>query len=260
MRPINLIPEEERGGARRPMRGGPLAYIVLGSLLAALVAVTVLVVTDNQISDSKEEAVVLKSEIAAAEARVSESAAYTQFHQVTEQRATTIANLANSRFGWEKVMRQLSLIIPSDVSLTNLTGTVKPEVSVNGAASISLREAVPGPALQMTGCAAGQEAVAGFVSSLKEIDGVTRVGMQVSELASGGSGEGGGSVSASGTCGKGTAQFQIVVAFDAAPIPTTGAEGGETEVAAAPTTTATETATSTESSSESESSTESGGE
>lgn len=258
MRPINLIPEEERGGARRPMRGGPLAYIVLGSLLAALVAVTVLVVTDNQISTSKEEAATLQAEISVAEAHAAESAAYTQFHQVTEQRSTTIANLANSRFDWEKVMRQLALVIPSDVSLTNLTGTVKPEVSVSGAASIGLRESVPGPALQMTGCAASQDGVAGFVSSLKEIDGVTRVGMQMSELA-GGSGEGsGGSVSAGGTCGEGTTQFQIVVAFDAAPIPTTGSEGGEAEVAT-PTTTATETASSTESS-ESEGSSESGGE
>jgi Tfp pilus assembly protein PilN len=233
MRPVNLIPVEERRDRRGPMRGGPLAYIVLGALLAALGAVTLLVVTDNQIADSKAEVTTLNSEIAAAEARAAESAAYTQFHQVSAQRAETVANLANSRFDWEKVVRQLALVMPSDVWLTNLTGTVKPGVSVNGGASIALRDSIPGPALQIEGCAVGQEAVANFVSRLKEIDGVTRVGMQSSELPT----DSGGSEDAvsGGDCQTENfiAKFQIVVAFDAAPIPATGAEAGEVEVTAA---------------------------
>jgi Tfp pilus assembly protein PilN len=236
MRPVNLIPEEERRGTRSRMRGGPIAYVVLGALLAALAAVTVLVVTDNQISDHKAEITTLTAEIATAEARAAESAAYTQFHQVSEQRVATITNLANSRFDWEKVLRQLSLVIPGDVWLTNLTGTVKPGVSVNGAASVGLRESVAGPALEMLGCAAGQESVARFVRTLKEIDGVTRVGVQFSELPSGGGGGGeSGSVSASGDCQSRNfvAQFSLVVAFDAAPIPPAGS-ATNVEVTVAP--------------------------
>jgi Tfp pilus assembly protein PilN len=231
MRPVNLIPEEERRGGNRPLRGGPLAYIVLGALLTALAAVTVLVVTDNQISDSKSEITTLNAEIAQAEAVAAESAAYTQFHQVSEQRAATVTNLANSRFDWERVINQLSLVIPGDVWLTNMTGTVKPGVPVNGAASIALRSSVSGPALELEGCAAGQESVARFVAALKEIEGVTRVGMQSSQLPTG-SGGGGDSVSASGSCQTKNfiAQFQIVVAFDAAPIPTTGSGGEAVEV------------------------------
>lgn len=237
MRPVNLIPKEERRGAQAPMRGGPLAYVVLGALLAALAAVTVLVVTDNQISDREAEAATLKTDIAAAEARASEGAAYTQFHQVAEQRSATVANLADSRFDWARVMRQLALIVPDDAWLTNMTATVKPEVSVNGAASIGLRASVPGPALQLEGCALGQESVARFVRSLREIEGVTRVGMQSSALpadneASSGGSEG--SVSASGNCQtrQFIAKFQIVVAFDAAPIPATGGGTGEAAEAA----------------------------
>lgn len=242
MRPVNLIPKEERRGATVPMRGGPLAYILLGSLLAALAAVTVLVVTDNQISDREAEAKTLTAEIASAEARAAEGAAYTQFNQVSEQRATTVANLANSRFDWERVMRQLSLVLPDDVWLTNLTATVKPGVSVNGAANIGLRSSVAGPALQLEGCAAGQESVARLVSSLEEIEGVTRVGMQSSTLPTA-SGEAG-SASAGGSCQTKDfiAQFQIVVAFDAAPIPSTGGEGGETEEVAPEAAATTETA------------------
>ena len=233
MRPVNLIPSEERLGARRPMRGGPLAYIVLGALLAAVGAVTLIVVTDNQISSRKAEAAELRQQTVSAKARADRLAPYTQFHTISNQRTLTVSNLANSRFDWDKVMQQLALVLPHDVWLTNLTGSVRPEVAVDGGESISLRSSVAGPALSLAGCAAGQESVARFVTVLKDIDGVTRVGVQSSQLSGGGSGGGSGSVSASGSCqaGKFLAQFQIVVAFDAAPVP--AAATGATEVAAA---------------------------
>jgi Tfp pilus assembly protein PilN len=230
MRPVNLIPKDERSGVRRAMRSGPLAYIVLGGLLAALAAMTVLVVTDNQIADSKAEITRLNAEIADAQARAAESAAYTQFHLLAEQRATTVTNLADSRFDWERVMRELALILPGDIWLTNLSASVKPGLADSSGSG--LRDGIAGPALQLNGCGVGQESVARFVSSLKEIEGVTRVGVQSSALT--GSDSAGGSSSATANCEGGDfiAQFQLVVAFDAAPIPTTGA-GSETEVVAA---------------------------
>jgi Tfp pilus assembly protein PilN len=206
----------------RPMRSGPLAYIIVGALLAALGAVTLMVVTDNQISNSRAEATELREQTASAEAEATRLAPYIQFHALSSQRILTVSNLANSRFDWQKVMRQLALVLPDDVWITNLTGTVRPDVSVSSGENIALRTSVPGPALSLVGCAPGQEAVARFVTVLKDIDGVTRVGVQSSELPAGGSSGGdSGSASASGNCQirKFIAQFQIVVAFDAAPIP-----------------------------------------
>ncbi len=91
----------------------------------------------------------------------------------------------------------------------------------------TLRGQIAGPALELSGCAAGQTSVAGFVTALEDIDGVTRVGVQSSELADKKSGAG---VSASGEVGSGgggedcrtrdfIAKFEIVVGFDAAPVP-----------------------------------------
>jgi Tfp pilus assembly protein PilN len=216
------------------MRGGPLAYIVLGALLAALAGVTLLVVADNQIASRTAEVAELKEETASAEAQAARLAPYTQFHAVSNQRTLTVSNLADSRFDWEKVMRQLALVLPHDVWLTNLTGSVRPDVPVGGGENIAMRGSIAGPALSLVGCAAGQEAVAGFVTVLKNIDGVTRVGVQSSQLPSdSGSGGESGSVSASGGCQNHNfiAQFQLVIAFDAAPIP--AAATGTTEVAAA---------------------------
>jgi Tfp pilus assembly protein PilN len=229
MRPVNLIPPEERPGERKPMRGGPLAYIVVGALAAAVIGVAVLAVTSNQISDSKAEIAKLESEKSAVEARAKALDAYTQFHSVSEQRIATVTSLADSRFDWQRVMHELALVLPSDVWLSSLTGTASPAVSASGGASISLRASIPGPALEITGCASSQEAVAGFVQALKDMDGVTRVGMQSSSLAGSPEGESASSGSTTtATCGTRSfiAQFQMVVAFDAAPVPpTTEAEG-----------------------------------
>jgi Tfp pilus assembly protein PilN len=221
MRPVNLIPKEDRPGSRRPMRGGPIAYILVGALVAALLGVTALVITDNQISDLNQEIAQVEGEVSATEAKAQALAAYTQFHSVREQRVATITSLADSRFDWERVMRELALILPGDVWLTNLTATANPQVTPDGAVTVALRTSVAGPALALIGCARSQDAVAGFVQALKDIDGVTRVGVEGSSL-------GGASTASSGSAGSATcqthdfiAQFQMVVAFDAAPVAST---------------------------------------
>ena len=149
-----------------------------------------MVVTDNQISDRKAEVARLKQQDAAARARAERLAAYTQFGSVRDQRVATVTSLADSRFDWERVMRELSLILPDDVWLTNLTGKANPAVQIDGEANVALRHSIAGPALELVGCARGQEAVARFVSALKDIDGVTRVGVQSSQLGTQQSGGG----------------------------------------------------------------------
>jgi Tfp pilus assembly protein PilN len=246
MRPVNLIPAEERRGEHAAMRSGPLAYIAVAMLVAALAGVTALVLTGNEIADRKAEVTQLRREDAAARARAQRLAAYTEFKDLHDQRVATVVSLADSRFDWERVMRELSLVLPPDVWLTNLNATAAPGVKLEGGTSggssssaAGLRSAIAGPALEMSGCAAGQDAVAGFVTALKDIDGVTRVGVQSSALPQ----EGGGAAVSTESSGGGggesdcrtrgfIAQFEIVAAFDAAPVPV--GVGGEEEEAAPP--------------------------
>lgn len=224
MRPVNLIPQEERRGQHAALRSGPLLYIAIGALVGALIGVTALVLTGNQISERKAEAAELHREDAATKAQAERLAAYTAFRSLHDQRVATVTSLADSRFDWERVMRELSLVLPSDVWLTNLGASVAPGVSIEGGGSSpasGLRGGAAGPALELDGCAVGQEAVAGFVTALKDIDGVTRVGVQSSGLGEEG---GGGSESDCRTRGF-IVQFAIAAAFDAAPVsPVAGSE------------------------------------
>jgi hypothetical protein len=209
MRPVNLIPTEERPGGRKPLRAGPLAYIVIGALAAAVIAITALVVTNDKASDRKAEVATLEGEKVSVEAKAHALASYSQFASVREQRLATITELADSRFDWERVL------------------AVAPDVSISGGSGIGMRGQIAGPALEMVGCASSQAAVAGFVEALKDIDGVTRVGLPSSTVG----GEGASAETAS-TCG-GTgeiAQFQLVAGFDAAPVPPVETEGVAPEV------------------------------
>jgi len=250
MRPVNLIPPEDRRGEQAPLRTGPLPYVLLAALVALLLGVTAVVVTNNQIAESQNEVAKLEGEDAAASAKAQHLASYTQFRTMSEQRVETVSELADSRFDWERVMRELALVLPHDVWLVGLTATAGPGVSVSGGGGEgNMRAAIAGPALELSGCAKGQKAVAGFVTALKDIDGVTRVGVQSSELpeegkAGEGGSEGGGSDSSGDECRTRPtiAKFEIVVAFDAAPVAET--EGEE----AAPVATGTVETTSSESS------------
>lgn len=229
MRPINLIPPESRRGASAPMRTGPLPYLVVGALVLALAGVALYVLAGNTVNEREVEVSRLQREDARASAKAQRLAAFTQFSQMQQARTETIASLADSRFDWERVMRELALILPEDAWLVNLSASASPAVGgeEGGGGGAGLRASALGPALELNGCAAGQEAVAGFVTALKDIDGVTRVGVESSELgepensASGGSEEG-----ANEDCRTRAfiAQFSIVVAFDAAPVPPSAEE------------------------------------
>lgn len=237
MRPVNLIPPEDRRGDQAPLRTGPLAYIVIGALVAVLVGVAALVLTGNEVSEREAEVTKLKREDAVAAARASRLVAYANFQAASEARVATVQSLANSRFAWERVLRELSLVLPSDVSLSELTAS---SGGGEGGGGNGLSGGLSGPSLVMTGCAAGHDGVAGFITALKDIDGVTRVGLQASEDV-GESGQAGGGSEGECAVGGATTEFSLTVAFDAAPVP---APEGEAAPAGEPATKAAQTASS----------------
>lgn len=216
MRPVNLIPPEDRRGDRAPLRSGPFSYVIVGALGIVLVCVAALVMTNSTIADREAEVAQLEVDSAAAAAEAQSLAPYTQFAALKQTREATLKSLADSRFDWERVLRELALIIPSNVTLTNLTGSVSEDAG-DGAVATASGEGVSGPSLMMSGCASNHRSVAGFVAALEDIDGVTRVGLDRSEKGTddGGAVEGGGG---EGGCSSANS-FDVTAAFDEAPVP-----------------------------------------
>jgi Tfp pilus assembly protein PilN len=240
VRPVNLIPPEARRGEMAPMRTGALSYVIVAVLAVALVGVTGVVLTNNQISDRKAEKSSLESQLADARARAERVSAFGNFASLQQAREQTVEELATSRFDWERVLRELAIVMPEDVWLTNLTATVSPEVQLNDSGSGSSSSSgadlssLLGPSLRIDGCGTGHEAVAGFLAALRDIDGVTRVSVLSSDRPDPSSAAegttGGGSGGASEDCATRSfiSKFGIVVAFDAVQV------GTSTEATEAP--------------------------
>jgi Tfp pilus assembly protein PilN len=221
VRPVNLIPLEKRRGDRAPSRTGALPYIVVAALALALVGVTYLTMTKNEINDRKAEVASLQAREAEATARADALRPYAEFAARSQARDATVTSLAKSRFDWERVLRELALVIPDDVVLTEVTGTIDPSVQVQGSSGMEGRDSVAGPALALVGCGQSQRAVAGFLASLRDIDGVTRVGVASSERVQSSSDSSLGSSGQSADCRTRDPMplFHVVVAFDAVPAP-----------------------------------------
>jgi Tfp pilus assembly protein PilN len=195
--------------------------MLVGALALAVVGMTLIVLTGNKVSDRNAEIADLKAQESAAQQRAAEFAPFTQFSSLEQSRVSTVQSLADSRFDWERTLRELALVIPSDIWLTKLigaAGTTDTSGAATGTGGGNALAPSDVPSLSLTGCGAGQQSVAGFLAALRDIDGVTRVGLSSSERpTSAVSGEGGGG----GDCRTRDfiALFEIVVAFDAVPDP-----------------------------------------
>jgi len=229
VRPVNLIPPEERRGEKTPLRAGPLSYVIVGLLALAVGGVTLLVLTSNKIADRKAEVAGLQSQVDAAQAQADRLSDYTNFADLQQVRQQTVASLATSRFDWERTLHELALVLPGDVWLTSMTAKASSDPSTAAASSSGSSAAlgsVTGPSLDIQGCASGHDAVAKFLAALRDVDGVTRVTVLSSDRpgaqASSGSSSGASSTSSDGNSVACASRdfittFEVAAAFDGAP-------------------------------------------
>jgi Tfp pilus assembly protein PilN len=233
MRPVNLIPPEDRRGERAPLRAGPLAYVVVGVLLLAFVGIYMLVSVGNSISEREAEVAGLQQQLDSSKARADALQSFSAFASMEQGRTETVSSLAHSRFDWERVLRELALVVPEEVSLVDLSGAVAGAASAESDADATNGGAeIDAPTLTMSGCASDHESVAQMVSALRDIDGVTRVGLSNSTAAGGASAVGGESTAApsaagaadgAGCTGAKSTTFHLTVAFDEVAVdPATG--------------------------------------
>ena len=234
MKAVNLIPEDLRGvQPGGPARTGIAPYVVLGVLGALVVFVSLWAFLGKQVTDKQADTARVSAEADAAEAKAGGLVAFTKVADARKERLETVGGIARSRFNWPHALREVSRTLPRDVFLTQMVGTVAPGVTVDGGgggAASGLRQAVPSPALELTGCTSGHSEVAELMASLRSVEGVTRVALADSEKP-----EDVGSTTGDTSCQKTTQwpKFDIVVFFEASTAtPSTGAPG--TAPAAAP--------------------------
>jgi Tfp pilus assembly protein PilN len=171
MRPVNLLPERDR--AQVPAAAGGSSYVVVGVLAALLLAVFAYVVTSNQVNSRTAAIAEAEAEATQAETRAASFGSFQQFAQIKAARLASVKTLADTRFDWERLMRELALVLPSGSSLTAVTASSGEAASPTAPATTAAPPATPTapgvPTLALTGCATSQRRVAVILVRLRQL-------------------------------------------------------------------------------------------
>jgi Tfp pilus assembly protein PilN len=235
MKAVNLLPEKHR--PRKPTGGkSNSGYIVLGLLGVVLIGVLGYVLTLNSINSSKTKITEATAEAARLNEQASSLGPYGDFAKIKAERVNSVKQLASQRFDYERLVRELAHVLPSDVWLVNAAATntaAGATPAAAGAAPVAAAPAAGGPTLTLQGCARDQSQVAVTLVRLRGLQGASDVSLTHSTRGEDGSGTPGASQSsASGassgdngcgdTDGKPNYSFQADVTFEPLTAPEQG--------------------------------------
>jgi Tfp pilus assembly protein PilN len=207
MRPVNLIPSEHRRQSTGAQSGS--AYVIVGLLAVVLAMSAFYVMTGNKVNESKTKANEAKAEADRLQAQARSLGPFANFTQVKQTRLTSVAQVATSRFDWERTMRELSRVIPKGSWLQSVDAGVS---SAGDPATAGQNGETGGPpAAQLLGCTSKQSEVAKTMVRLRELHGVADVKLNESSVPTG---AGASSDAGGGECGN-TYQFDVTVTFGA---------------------------------------------
>jgi Tfp pilus assembly protein PilN len=221
---VNLLPEKHR--PRKATGGeGKSGYVALGVLGAVLVGVLVYVLTLNSINSSKSQITEATVEAARLSAQANSLGPYGDFAKIKAERVKSVQQLAQARFDYERLVRELARVLPSDVWITNAAASSGDAAApaTASAPATGTPAATPGSSnLKLQGCARDQNQVAVTLVRLRQLQGATDVTLDHStrgEDTTGAApvappaGASGGDSSCGTTGGKPNYSFQANVTF-----------------------------------------------
>jgi Tfp pilus assembly protein PilN len=223
MKAVNLIPNEQRRAQGTGAKPGS-SYIVIGVLVTLLAMVAGYILTSNKVTENTNDAAAAKAEADSLEAEVAQRGSFTNFSQIKETRLASVSGVAETRFDWERLLRELSRVMPSGSWLQTTDASVTGEVAGAEAATPAAGTAVvPQPKVNLVGCTPDQSDVAGMMVRLRQLHRVSDVELNQSSTELGAAGDAG-----VDSCGR-YYQFDLLVTFSPTP-PQTEAPHGENVV------------------------------
>ena len=174
MKAVNLIPSEQRR-AKPSGNAGNRSYIVLGLLGVLLIMAVAYVLTANSVNDKTTKAAEAQQEADALEARVAQLGSYTNFASIKEQRLAAVKTAAETRFDWERLMREVSRVMPAGSWLQSTDASVLGVGNEAATDPAAADAAPPTPSANFIGCTPRQSEVAKILVRLRAMHRVTDV-------------------------------------------------------------------------------------
>jgi Tfp pilus assembly protein PilN len=183
MKRINLLPPGERDKASREQG---LAFALLGLVVLVVALGAVYLMLNRQVATKQDQVNDLQAQIQQVTTQVDALKWAEVLQQQRVSMTTTAGQLLASRVDWSNILEELSLVIPDQVVLTDLTAQVPPSMlpTVGGAAAGTSQTATAD--LTLTGRADNHVSVASFMTRLGLMPQLTNVQLVSSTVSSDG--------------------------------------------------------------------------
>lgn len=197
MRAVNLLPRDEAGQGRK-LPPVPVLVACGGAVVVTAVLALLFLSASSQVATQRQALHAAQATYASIPAPPPASPVASQLPQEKQTRVTALATALGQRLPWDRLLREVSQVVPSDVWLVSLNATA-PSITPPAAPGSLGQEFI------VTGCTYSQPSVARFLARLDVVPDLQNVSL-TKALAAGSTDAGTGG---SGNCPKGTVDFTL---------------------------------------------------
>jgi Tfp pilus assembly protein PilN len=122
MRAVNLLPRDDTK-RQRNQPGAVTLTAVLGSVLVTALLAGFFLMTSSTVSERQSELDGLRAELAATPPPVAAPTDQKGLATEKSQRVVLLGKALSSRVAWDRVLREISLVMPDDIWLESLSAT-----------------------------------------------------------------------------------------------------------------------------------------
>jgi len=198
MRAVNLLPRDD-GGQGRKLPPVPVLVACGGAVVVTALLALMFMSASSQVATQRQALRDARAEYAAIPAPPPKSPLATQLPQEHATRVTALATVLGQRLAWDRLLREVSQVVPNDVWLTTLNAAA-PTVTPPSPAGTLGQEFI------VDGCTYSQPSVARFLARLQVVPDLQNVSL-AKVLSAGNVADA--STTAVGSCPKGTVTFTL---------------------------------------------------
>lgn len=201
MRAVNLLPHDEAGDGRK---APPVPVLVgcVGAVLVAAVLAVLFLSASSSVAAQQHALEQAQADYAAIPSPPEPSAVDSQLPQMRATRISALATALGQRIAWDRILREVSQVVPSDVFLVTLNAQ-SPTIAPPPVSTPTGLSALP-VGFAITGCTYSQDSVARFLARLDVVPDLTGMTLGKSD-----SGNGGASATGGGICPQGLLTFTL---------------------------------------------------
>ena len=136
MRAVNLLPRDDGRQRGKSTQNNPLLVGgVAGTVLVTAIIAAAFLIASGGVADNQGRHDAAQAELAATPAPPPTNAGATQLDQEKNARITALSSALAGRLAWDRVLREVSLVLPDDVWLTSLSAQAPATAAAPGASA-----------------------------------------------------------------------------------------------------------------------------